>query len=326
MTKISMLQTNDRYRDFLLAQNQTWALSEDNYLSLDQVIEREMTIDGWKFRVQFNPERMRSSAAKVDSGSIAARSCFLCSKNRPSEQRELPMGHDFLLLVNPYPIFSAHFTLPFLHHTDQRIDANLEALMEFARKMSGYTLFYNGPECGASAPDHLHFQAGENGFMPVEEEFVTMKLQSESLLYQSDGLKIWAFGNYIRKMISLETDDLRQGITALGYLIHCFSAIQPEKVEPMMNLLCYFKDEKWILHLFPRKLHRPSQYFEQGYKQLLISPGAVDFGGVFISPRREDFEKITASDILDIFNQVSLDEAGFQYLRQSISKYQNEIG
>ena len=319
-----MLQTNDRYRDFLLEQNQSWLLSEANYRSLDQVEEREMTINGWKFRVQFNPERIRSSAAKVDSGSIAARKCFLCTENRPVEQRELPMGHDFLLLVNPYPIFSAHFTLPFLHHTDQRIGASLEALMEFARKMSGYTLFYNGPECGASAPDHLHFQAGENGFMPVEEEFETMKLQSESLLCHSDALKIWAFGNYIRKMISFETDDLKLGISAVEYLIRGFYEIQPEKVEPMMNLLCHFKDEKWILHLFPRKLHRPSQYFEQGDKQLLISPGAVDFGGVFITPRREDFDKITATDILDIFRQVSLDEAGFQYLRQSISKFKIE--
>ena len=321
-----MLQTRDRYRNYLLAQNQSWLLSEANYRSLDQVEEREMTIDGWKFRIQFNPERMRSSAAKVDSGSIAARKCFLCRENRPAEQRELPMGHDFMLLVNPYPIFSAHFTLPFLHHRDQRIGASLEAMMEFARKMSGYTLFYNGPECGASAPDHLHFQAGENGFMPVEEEFETMKLQSGSLLYQTDALKIWAFGHYIRKMISFETDDLRLGTIALEYLIHCFSGIQTEKVEPMMNLLCYFKDEKWTLHLFPRKLHRPSQYFEQGDKQLLISPGAVDFGGVFITPRREDFDKITATDILDIFSQVSLDEAGFQFLRQSISKFQNEIG
>ena len=321
-----MLENKDRYKDFLVEQNHDWKLSGDNYHSLDKVLEREFIIHGWKFRVQFNPERMRSSAAKVDSSSIAARKCFLCSENRPVEQRELAMGHDFLLLVNPYPIFRAHFTLPFLHHSDQRIGSSLEALMEFARKMSGYTLFYNGPECGASAPDHLHFQAGENGFMPVEEEFETMKLQSGSLLYQTDALKIWAFGHYIRKMISFETDDLRLGTIALEYLIHCFSGIQTEKVEPMMNLLCYFKDEKWTLHLFPRKLHRPSQYFEQGDKQLLISPGAVDFGGVFITPRREDFDKITATDILDIFSQVSLDEAGFQFLRQSISKFQNEIG
>ena len=160
--------------------------------------------------------------------------------------------------------------------------------------------------------------------MPVEEEFETMKFQSESLLCHSDALKIWAFGNYIRKMISFETDDLKLGISAVEYLIRGFSEIQPEKVEPMMNLLCHFKDEKWILHLFPRKLHRPSQYFEQGDKQLLISPGAVDFGGVFITPRREDFDKITATDILDIFRQVSLDEAGFQYLRQSISKFKIE--
>jgi len=321
-TKIGMAQ--DRFKILLLAQNQTWQLSDANYRSLDQVEEKEMTIEGWKFRVQFNPERIRSSAAKVDSSSIAARKCFLCIENRPIEQRELPMGHDFLLLVNPYPIFRTHFTLPYFHHTDQRIASNLEAMLDFARQMPGYTLFYNGPECGASAPDHLHFQAGESGFMPVEEEFETLKLQAESLLHQSERLKIWAFSHYLRKMISIETSDLSLGISALENAINCLGELQPGKVEPMINLLCYCKDEKWTLHFFPRKLHRPSQYFEKGDKQLLISPAAVDFGGVFITPRLEDFEKITGTAILDIFNQVSLDEAVFQYLRQSLSKFQNE--
>jgi len=160
--------------------------------------------------------------------------------------------------------------------------------------------------------------------MPVEEEFETLKLQAESLLHQSERLKIWAFSHYLRKMISIETSDLSLGISALENAINCLGELQPGKVEPMINLLCYCKDEKWTLHFFPRKLHRPSQYFEKGDKQLLISPAAVDFGGVFITPRLEDFEKITGTAILDIFNQVSLDEAVFQYLRQSLSKFQNE--
>ena len=320
-----MVQKNDRYRNFLIDQNHDWKLSYDNYRNLDQVVERDLTLNGWKFRIQFNPERIRSSAAKVDRGSITARKCFLCTENRPEEQRHLLMGHDFLLLVNPFPIFRIHFTLPFLHHTDQLISGNFPALLEFALQMTGYTVFYNGPECGASAPDHLHYQAGENGFMPVEEDFETLKIQTEYLLHQSEGLKIWAFGNYVRKMISFEFERAEAGVSALEYVTSSLGELQPGKVEPMMNLLSYFKEGKWIIHLFPRKLHRPSQFFEEGDRQLLISPAAVDFGGVFITPRHEDYEKITESVILDIFNQVTLDDEGFQRLRQSISKFQREV-
>jgi len=308
----------DQFREFLLKQNLTWKMSADNYLGLEKVLEKEFQFDNCKIKVQFNPERIRSSAAKVDHTSIAARKCFLCHENRPGEQISYDLDNGFLLLVNPFPIFKTHFTIPSIFHTDQRLLPNLEVMLAIAEKIQGYTLFYNGPESGASAPDHLHFQAGENGFMPVESEFEGLRSIENSCIVNSAHLKIWSFDNYLRKMISIVTDDLSLGVRSIESVYNIFSQMQPEKKEPMINLLCYFSDGNWTIHFFPRELHRPRQYFAEGANQLLISPASVDFGGVFITPRLEDFEKITASDISDIFSQVSLDNESFRKLTQAI--------
>jgi len=314
---------SERYKNFLTEQNHTWKLSADNYRGLSLVEERTFIFDGFRIKVQFNPERMRSSAAKVDTQSIAARKCFLCGENRPAEQNQLDLGNDFILLVNPFPIFRTHFTIPSVRHIPQRFISSLEAILSVARQMEGYLLFYNGPECGASAPDHLHFQAGETGFLPVESEFDTLKSMPGAMLHQSEQLKIWAFDNYLRKMISFVTASMDQAIKAITLLYERFSKMQPQKVEPMINLLCYFSQGKWVAHLFPRKLHRPSQFFAEGEKQLLISPASVDFGGVFITPRREDFDKIGIKDIADIFSQVTLDDENFQLLKEITANYRN---
>ncbi len=310
---------NDRFRNFLIQQNQSWKLSADNYRELDLVEEKTFLIGGFQIKVQFNPERMRSSSARIDNTSIEARKCFLCSGNRPAEQNSLDLGNEFLLLVNPFPIFRTHLTLPSVSHIPQRLFPALEALFDITRQMQDYLVFYNGPECGASAPDHLHFQSGESGFLPVESEFHSLKKTAGSLLHQSEPLNIWAFDHYLRKMISLETDSIQLGINTIKTFLDNFRKIQPERTEPMVNLLCTYSKGKWVVHLFPRKLHRPTQFFEHGTEQLLISPASVDFGGVFITPRREDFDKITASDIVDIFNQVSLDDENFEILKRSIA-------
>jgi len=309
------------FNDFLTKQNLAWKLSADNYRGLDHVEERSFSYDGCCIKVQYNPERMRSSAAKVDSQSIAARKCFLCEENRPVEQMSLELGNDFILLVNPFPIFKNHFTIPSGHHVPQRLLNNLKAMLTIAKQMEGFLLFYNGPECGASAPDHLHFQAGETGFLPVETEFETLKGVPGSLLLQSGQLKIWAFDHYLRKMISFESSVLEQLLEAITKLYLRFGRMQPQKEEPMINLLCYFSKGKWVVHLFPRKLHRPSQFFAEGEKQLLISPASVDFGGVFITPRREDFDKIRMEDIRDIFSQVSLDDDNFLELKETMVNF-----
>jgi ATP adenylyltransferase/5',5'''-P-1,P-4-tetraphosphate phosphorylase II len=241
----------------------------------------------------------------------------LCKENRPKEQDAIAFGEDFLILVNPFPIFKTHFTISCNSHIDQRFIPNVQSLLELARAMEGFTVFYNGPECGASAPDHLHFQAGENGFMPIGEEFNRLKSTARKLFSGAE-TQVWAFDNYLRKMISVETSSLEEGLRIIDIYYTHFQAMQPEKMEPMMNALCSFSEEKWTIHLFPRKAHRPTHFYEEGEKQILISPGSVDFGGVFILPRREDFDKITKEDIANILEQVCVDQDTFLELIEKI--------
>ncbi len=310
--------------EFTQSQIQDWPLAAANFKGLEKVQERTYSYEEFVIRTQFNPERMRSSVAEVDKKTIAARQCFLCNENRPKEQGAIEFGDDFLILVNPFPIFKNHFTITCNRHIDQRFIGNAKTLLELAKAMKGFTVFYNGPECGASAPDHLHFQAGESSFMPVTEDFERLK-HSERHLLSGKNSNVWAFDNYLRKMISIETSSMDEALEIIGLYYQHFSAMQPEKVEPMMNALCSWNAGKWTIHLFPRKAHRPSHFYEEGEMQILISPGSVDFGGVFILPRREDFDKITSENIVDILQQVCLDQETFQeltgQLQNDLSKF-----
>jgi ATP adenylyltransferase/5',5'''-P-1,P-4-tetraphosphate phosphorylase II len=303
---------------FAEEQKQSWPLAAANYTGLSSVEEKHFDFGSFVVKVQFNPERIRSSAAKVDTASIAARKCFLCDDNRPAEQKAIACGERFQILVNPFPIFHRHFTITALAHADQLFFENIAEMLQIAKNMEGFTVFYNGPECGASAPDHLHFQAGENGFMPIEAEFELLKTDKNNLLSETASIKMWAFENYLRRMISIETTNFDTGVQAIQFFTERFHSLQPEKTEPMLNVLCSYNNGKWVVHLFPRKLHRPSQFFAEGEKQILLSPASVDFGGVFITPRKEDFDKITAADIANIFEQVTVDDVVFGQMKKEI--------
>lgn len=307
--------------EFTQSQIRDWPLAAANFKGLEKVQEKNYLYDGFVIRTQFNPERMRSSVAEVDKKTIAARQCFLCNENRPKEQGAIEFGDDFLILVNPFPIFRNHFTITCNRHIDQRFIGNAKTLLELAKAMKGFTVFYNGPECGASAPDHLHFQAGESSFMPITDDYNRLKTSGRQL-FSGKNTQVWAFDNYLRKMITVETSSMDEALEIIGLYYQHFSAMQPEKVEPMMNALCSWNAGKWTIHLFPRKAHRPSHFYEEGETQILISPGSVDFGGVFILPRREDFDKITSENIVDILQQVCLDQETFQEL---IGQLQNDL-
>jgi ATP adenylyltransferase/5',5'''-P-1,P-4-tetraphosphate phosphorylase II len=303
---------------FIESQINSWPLARDNYNGLSLVEEKVFQYDGFQIKAQFNPKRIKSSAAKVDKQSIAERKCFLCNENRPVEQQAIAFDDHFLILVNPYPIFKAHLTISSNSHTDQRFFPHIKSMLLLAKAMEGFTVFYNGPQAGASAPDHLHFQAGEKGFMLVDDEFQLLKKHSGTMLISGQNTEVWCFNNYLRKMISVETRSMDEAIDLLEAYYNSFKQLQPANIEPMMNVLCSWSEEVWTIHLFPRKTHRPSQYFAHGKEQLMISPGAVDMGGVFIIPRREDFDKITKKEITDILEQVSLDEENFKILVEEL--------
>jgi len=298
---------SDSINNLFTSQLREWELARLNYSQLEKVRIRNLDFGTFEVFVQFNPGRIRSSAAKVDAKSIEERPCFLCEKNRPSEQRGIIFENRLTILVNPFPIFNRHLTVPSVFHADQRIRNNFDTMLSLSEAMSSYTVFYNGPQCGASAPDHFHFQAGNTGFMPVESDF--RKVKHTTLLFSEPGIEVWKWKDYLRGIITLRGNDRKK----LGWIFDRFftrlSEIQPDRPEPMLNILTEHSFDGWIIHIIPRKLHRPSQFFAPRDEQIMISPAAVDLGGVVIVPREEDFNRISKSDIEDIFRQVCFEES-----------------
>ena len=166
---------NNNIKQLIEGQINHWPLAHSNYKALQQVQTKEFTVNGHHYRVQFNPARIVSSGAQVDAQSIRQRPCFLCAHHRPKEQNSLPFGRHYELLVNPFPIFPKHLTVPDVCHVEQHISGRYADLLCLARLLTDFTVFYNGPRCGASAPDHLHFQAGSRHFLPIEEEWKQQK-------------------------------------------------------------------------------------------------------------------------------------------------------
>ena len=303
---------SEKVSDLFNAQLSEWDLAGINYNQFKKVKTRKLDFGDFEILVQFNPERMRSSAAKVDTKSIEARPCFLCSKNRPSQQRGVTFEKDLTVLVNPFPIFTRHLTIPSEQHIDQRILQNFAKMLSLAESIPDYLIFYNGPQCGASAPDHFHFQAGNRGFLPIEADFSGGMFTK--LLAVNSGVEIWHWSDYLRAIVTLKGSDSKKLFRVFSHFYDNFFAFQPDEPEPMLNILAYSNPDAWIIHIIPRKLHRPVQFYNEGFKQILLSPASVDLGGVIITPREEDFYKIGVSDVKDIFSQVCISEneiAGF---------------
>ena len=297
---------SERIDDLFSSQLKEWELAGLNYNLLSKVRTRRLSFNGFELLAQFNPERMRSSAAKVDAKSIEARPCFLCSQNRPAVQKGIDFSDDLTILINPFPIFDRHLTIPSEKHTDQRIGPNFPSMLRLAEQLKGFVIFYNGPECGASAPDHFHYQAGNRGFLPVEKDFESGRMVKK--IYSEKGTELWHWNNYLRGMMTIKGSDSADLVFIFNNFYRKFAEIQSGKPEPMLNILAYYEDGFWIVHIIPRKIHRPVQFFETGEKQILLSPASVDLGGVIILPREEDFVKITENDVRDIFKQVCLSD------------------
>jgi len=299
------MEFSKQARELIREQIGEWDLAAKNYASLKKVRVKTFDYGDYHIDIQFNPERIVSSAAKVDVKSIEARPCFLCKKNLPPQQRGLSFKDEYIILVNPFPIFPEHLTIPNLSHTDQRIIGNFGSMLDLAAALDDFVLFYNGPKCGASAPDHLHFQAGIKGFLPIETDYSNDKCCRE--VRRIDHVTISHWPDYQRGIISLKSNDKENLVECFNRIYNKLQTMQQNEVEPMLNILAIFEHGEWIIHIFPRTLHRPAQYFKTGEKQLILSPASVDMGGVFITPREEDYIKISKEDVNDIFSQVCLD-------------------
>ncbi|MDM8004513.1 MAG: DUF4922 domain-containing protein [Bacteroidota bacterium] len=311
-----MTDYSQKVRELFDDQFRDWALARDNYRQLDDVMVRNVTFPGYKISVQFNPGRITSSAARVDAKSIEARPCFLCEKNRPAEQRGIPLEGDYIILINPFPIFRRHLTIVSGSHTPQRIAGNFGTMLALARSLPEYVVFYNGPQCGASAPDHLHFQAGNRGFLPIEKDVANPHLCQRT--EQAGNTELWHWSGYGRGIMTLMGSDSRELEAAFNRFLKRFGLARPGRPEPMVNILAYHDKGSWTVHFIPRKVHRPSCYFAEGDERILLSPASVDLGGVFITPRGEDFNKIKPEHIRTILDEVCLGEDELKNLTRNI--------
>lgn len=268
---------------FFSAQQRDWEQLRNGLLQMDNLREKEFTWGGdYRVKLQFNPARMVSTAATINKETIEKRPCFLCEANRPVQQKGIVFMEKYVILCNPYPILKNHLTIPLHSHVPQRIRKKTEDMLTLSEQLPDYLVFYNGPKCGASAPDHFHLQAG-------------LKL---SLLTQGD--------NELRSCLQIESESKSEAQELFEDVYQYLQHLQPEEEEPMMNIIAFTENNKYKLHIFPRKAHRPGHYYEKGKKQLLISPGALDMAGMMICVREEDFEKISKQDIEDIYSQVSM--------------------
>ncbi|MFI3239665.1 MAG: DUF4922 domain-containing protein [Bacteroidales bacterium] len=292
-----------------------WDTAKGNYDALSTVKVKELKIGKSTVKVQFNPARITSSAAKVDPKTIKERKCFLCDANRPDVQEGIAWGDDYTILVNPFPIFPKHLTIPANKHIDQLIEGRIGDMMLIAKDLDKFTLFYNGPKCGASAPDHMHFQAGNKGFMTVADDLKNGKLKA----YKSvGGATLYKVEDLSHPLIIIKSSTVEDAETLFSELYAKLYTPEGEK-EPMLNLLCWYADGgEWNIVVFPRMKHRPSCYDAEGDAKILISPASVDMGGVFIIPLEEDFVKISADNVKTIFDEVCMSDAEADEILKSL--------
>ena len=289
-----------------------WPLLGANWKLLDAALLKRFEFDGFSIQVQYNPKRITSSSAKVDRVSIEGRPCFLCRANRPPEEDFLAFGDDYEMLCNPFPIFRQHYTLAKVDHTPQVIDTEFSRMLDLSKDLPELVIFYNAPGSGASAPDHMHFQAGSRGFLPIENELDNLIGRYGRCLHTGGMAEVTAIDDGLRRFLVLESESkvaLERAFTHISTFLRQLSGGE----EPMLNILAYFR-KKWQILLFPREKHRPWQYFEEGEKNILLSPASVDMGGMMITPLEKDFQKISRDHIADIFAQIGLSEKNFDDL------------
>ena len=297
-----MTKLNHQIKELFHEQVSSWKLAHDNYAGLKSIRTKSFSFGDFEVKVQFNPARIVSSGAKMDAKTITDRPCFLCVENRPAEQKSIDFG-EYEILVNPFPIFPEHFTIPRKEHVAQQILPYFSDMLELARALDDYLIFYNGPRCGASAPDHMHFQAGTKDFLPLVNDFVRLKTSHAQLLVESEAFQLFSFNNYLRTVYCIESITIESARDAFEKLYRHFQT--EETVEPMMNIVCIFENDKWMTFILPRKAFRPWQYSAEGDQQLLVSPATVEICGIFITPVESHFERISKEDIKNILEQAS---------------------
>ena len=284
---------------FFNRQMEKWADARHRFRDLKHVETHQLSD---QLKVQWNPARIVSTGAKIDKKTLGDRPCFLCDKNRPKEQISKQIDERFLLLVNPFPILPVHFTIPARKHQPQSIYKNYGEMHRFLSLHSELMVFYNGPKCGASAPDHLHFQAGTSGILPLQANWKRLSRNLTDIISLNDDEKIALIHDFVVPafVIISKSEDSDE---ALFHRLYKSMPVRGDETEPMMNIIAWRKGDEYISVVIPREKHRPEAYFAEGDAQMMVSPGALDMSGLIITPREEDFRKLTEESATAILQE-----------------------
>ena len=284
---------------FFNRQMEKWADARHRFRDLKHVETHQLSD---QLKVQWNPARIVSTGAKIDKKTLGDRPCFLCDKNRPKEQISKQIDERFLLLVNPFPILPIHFTIPARKHQPQSIYKNYGEMHRFLSLHSELMVFYNGPKCGASAPDHLHFQAGTSGILPLQANWQRLSRNLTDIISLNDDEKIALIHDFVVPafVIISKSEDSDE---ALFQRLYKSMPVRGDETEPMMNIIAWRKGDEYISVVIPREKHRPEAYFVEGDAQMMVSPGALDMSGLIITPREEDFRKLTEESATAILQE-----------------------
>ena len=287
---------------FFNRQLEKWDDARHRFRDLKHVETKKLSEE---VRLQFNPARIVSTGAKIDKKTLGERPCFLCDKNRPKEQMSQQIDERFHLLVNPFPILPVHFTIPARKHQPQAIYKNYGEMHRFLSLHSELMVFYNGPKCGASAPDHLHFQAGTSGILPLQANWQRLSRNLTDVISLNDEEKIAVVRDFIVPAFVIISKSEESDET-LFHRLYKSMPMRGDETEPMMNIIAWRKEDEYISVVIPREKHRPEAYFAEGDAQVMVSPGALDMSGLIITPREEDFHKLTEESATTILQECGI--------------------
>lgn len=313
---------SSRMRALYDQQKQGWPEFHRGHDAMKRAQTRRVDLENcWVF-CRYTPHRMASVSARVDPLSILKRPCFLCPENLYPHEKGLEWGDDYLILCNVSPIFDFHLVITHRDHVPQHIQANFDTALRLTRDLSPYfILIYNGPRCGASAPDHLHFQAIPRQNLPLEAQvWEEHNSRVHGIVIKREGILIAAPTDFSRRFLTLESNDPAVLSFWFCQTLEALAKTEAPSSEPMINLVMTYRDRNWQMTLFPRDRHRPRCYHDQGESQLLISPGAIDMAGVFVVPRKKDYQRADAATLHGIYQEVTLDKGRFSFLIEQLVK------
>ena len=292
--------------ELLSEQKKVWLDLLKGYESLKDLRERNISCSGFSVLLQHNPGRIKSSTADVTQKNANEQRCFLCLNHLPEDQKGILYRSEYLILCNPMPILTAHLTVSHMDHRHQAVDEHIDAVLRLMVDLgSGWTVLYNGPKCGASAPDHLHFQAALSRQMPIEKEIREGKRLA--LVKKVDDVLFYRVSNLGREAILLQGSDPIAVERAFKGFLNVLQHVLLLNEEPMMNIAGFYEERKWRLIIFPRRKHRPDAFSKQGNDRVVVSPGVIDMAGVLITPVEQDFERLDVATVEGIYREVSLE-------------------